>query len=143
MKRKYFQKTILCFGLVMMFSAKARADISIIVNPSNGVSLSQEEIKNIFLSKKNRFPNNEPAKPVDQQDSRPIRKEFYSKLVGMDDNDLRAYWSVLIFTGNASPPKVMNDDEAVKTFIKNNPAGLGYIDSKSVDVSIKVVFTIK
>jgi ABC-type phosphate transport system substrate-binding protein len=143
MGRKTALKILLLFELLAMLGVKARADISVIVNPSNDVSLNQEEIKNIFLAKKNRFPNDVPAKPVDQQDGRPIRKEFYSKLIGMDENDLKSYWSVLIFTGNASPPKVISDDEAVKTYIKSNPAGLGYIDSKAVDASVKVIFTAK
>jgi len=141
--RREISWSLLSIAWFAVLIAEARADIAVIVNSSNDVSLSKEEIKNIFLSKKNRFPNNVPAKPVDQPDSRPIRKEFYSKLAGMDENDLKAYWSVLIFTGDASPPKSIPDDEAVKIYVKSNPAGLGYIDSKSVDASVKVVFTLK
>jgi ABC-type phosphate transport system substrate-binding protein len=136
--------SLLKFAMVLaFFGVEARADIAVVINPVNDFSLNQEEIKNIFLSKKNRFPNDVPAKPLDQQEGRPIRADFYNKLIGMDENDLKAYWSVLIFTGNASPPKVVADDDAVKAYIKSNSSSLGYIDSKSVDASVKVIFTVK
>jgi ABC-type phosphate transport system substrate-binding protein len=139
----YKLKTVLWAVLFLSAISAVHADISIVVNPGNESSLSQEEIKNIFLGKKSRFPNSVTVKSVDQQSDSPIRKEFYTKLAGMDDNDVKAYWAVLIFTGNASPPKTLSNDEAVKAYVKGNPAGLGYIDSKSVDASVKVVFTLK
>lgn len=146
MKNNSFFRFLVTASFAVAFlglSGKAHADIAIILNSSNMISLNEEEIKNIFLGKKNRFSNSLIAKPVDQQESRAIRKDFYIKLAGMDEDALKAYWSVLIFTGNASPPKALSDDDAVKTFIKNNQAGLGYIDSKSVDASVKVGFMFK
>jgi ABC-type phosphate transport system substrate-binding protein len=142
-KSTFLASKRLAIAVFFLISVKAHADISVIVNPGNDNSFSQEQIKSIFLGKKNRFPNTIAAKPLDQRDDRPIKKEFYGKLADMDENDLKAYWSVLIFTGQASAPKVLNDDESVKAFIKNDPAGLGYIDSQSVDSSVRVVLVFK
>ncbi len=138
---------LIWFGLLwaggIAMATAARADIAVIVNAGNEVAMSSDQIKDIFIGKRVRFPSGVRAIPVDQEDGRAIRNEFYSLLAGKDENDMKAYWSTLIFTGNGRPPKVLTDDKDVMRFIKENTSGIGYVSSKAVDASVKVIYTVK
>lgn len=54
----------------------------------------------------------------------------------------KAYWSKMIFSGKAVPPKELANDAAVKAHVKANPDAVGYIDAASVDGSIKVLLRV-
>jgi len=131
-------------GLITtLFSAHALADIAVIVNPASGVSsLSINEAKAIFMKKKKSFPNGNSATPVDQDEAMAARVAFTSKVLGKDDDQIKAYWSKRIFSGRGSPPKAVGDDNGVKAFVANTPGAIGYIDSKSIDSSVTVVLTV-
>ncbi len=139
---------ILRLSLFVLFSCglgfQARADIAVIIHPKNESSLTLEEIRSIFLGRKFEFPKSGiQSKPVDQNERVPVRDEFYKKLAQKDETEMKAYWANLIFTGSASPPKELGDDNDVKNFVKNNLGSIGYVDSKVVDLSVKVVYTFK
>lgn len=140
-------KFIVLYGICVLFSEVARADIAIIVNPNNVSSWSdgdlQSYIKDIFLNKKEKFPDGTSAKPVDQAEGRSIRSDFYLKIASKDETAMNVYWSTLIFTGNGRPPRVVGDDGGVKRFVGENLNGIGYIKSDLVDNTIKVIYHIK
>lgn len=140
---KHSKPTLLVFLLLGFYAISASADIAVIVHSKNDVKLDREEIKNIFLAKKNIFPNGTLIKPVDQSEGNLIRNEFYQKIAGKSESDMKVYWSNLIFTGYGVPLKAFQDDQAVKNFVKETTNAVGYIDSKSVDASVKTIFTLK
>ena len=126
--------TGLCFILI---SSIALADIAVIVNSGNSTSANQQDIKKIFLGKKTSM------KPIDQAEGSAIRDGFYQKIAGKNVSQMKAYWSKMIFSGKAIPPEVSSDDASIKEWIIKNPNGIAYINSSSVDASIKVLLTIK
>ena len=77
--------------------------------------------------------------PVDQTSGNAVRIKFYEKIVQQDDTWIKSYWSKMIFTGNAMPPKVIGDDAAVREWVSKNPDAIGYVDGKAVDASVKVL----
>jgi ABC-type phosphate transport system substrate-binding protein len=134
----------LTYGTLVIAST-ARADIAVIVSPKNMAtwdSNNQNQVKDIFLGRLEKFPDGTAVKPVDQRLGS-VRREFYLKLAGKDDIALNVYWSNLIFTGRGQPPKVIGDDNDVKKMVKDNPECIGYIDSKLVDNSVKVIYLVK
>lgn len=120
----------------MLFIQGVMADISVIANKdSSASSLSKKQIKKLFLGK------DSSMKPVDQKEGSAIRNDFYSKITGKNEAKMKAYWSKMIFSGKAVPPESAADDSAVKVWVTKNKSGIGYIDSGSVDGSVKVLFT--
>ncbi len=119
------------------------ADIVVIINSNNTTVWEREtaraEIKSIFLGAKEKFSNGNSAKPIDQSEGKEIRKEFYLKIANKDATAMNIYWSNLIFTGNGRPPKILPDDSSIKKFVNENVGGIGYIDSTSVDNTVKVL----
>lgn len=118
----------------------AAAEVVVVVSPQNPTAtLSRSEVSNIFLGKINRFPNGQPAVPIDQPETSQPRKEFYRDVSNKQPADIKAYWSRMIFTGRGQPPMVVEGDEQVKKSLTGRPDGIGYIDRAAVDDSVKVL----
>ena len=118
----------------------AAAEVVTVVSPQNPTTtLSRSEVSNIFLGKINRFPNGQPAVPIDQPESSQPREEFYRDVSNKQPADIKAYWSRMIFTGRGQPPLVVDGDEQVKKTLAGRPDGIGYIDRAAVDDTVKVL----
>ena len=126
------------------FVRPALAGIAVVVNHGNPINiLTAEEVKAIFLKKVTTFPDGGPATPVYQDEDAKIYHDFAEKVLEKDISHLKSYWSGQIFSGKNTLPEVAKGDAAVKHTVSGVPEAIGYIDSRHVDKSVKVVFTIK
>lgn len=123
----------------LITSSSAWAEIAVIVHPSNGASVSSEEVQRLFLGKLKSFPAGGEANPVNQKEGIAVREQFNQAVLGKSESQLKAYWSQLVFTGKGTPPKELDNDDAVKAYVAGTPSGIGYIDASKVDGSVKVV----
>ena len=122
-----------------MFTGVAMAEISVVVNPANGNAVNADEIKRIFLGKQSKYPDGSRAIPVGQDDKSAVVSEFNEKVLDRSASQLKAYWSKLIFTGKGSPPKKLGSDAEVLKAVAGDTSKIGFVDSASVDGSVKVV----
>ncbi|MCW8877694.1 MAG: hypothetical protein OQK04_07505 [Kangiellaceae bacterium] len=136
---KNFLKRTFISLLVFSFSLPAFAEVSVIVHPSNASSISNDDIKRIFLGKMKSFPGGSQVLPVNQSSASATRKAFDSGALGKSASQIKAYWSKLVFSGKGNPPKEVPNDQDVINLVKDNPAVIGYIDSASVSGDVKVV----
>ena len=124
--------------LLMAASNPAWADIVVIVSAqSTAPPLSLEQIARIFQGKSNLMT------PVDIARPARTRRDFYTKVVGMDESKALALWSKLIFTGKVAAPKQFPSGAEVVTAVAADPNLIGYVDSSFVNMSVKVIFTVK
>lgn len=139
-----FKKSLWIGFLILEFglhgAAAAMADVVVVGNLANQSTLTQDQVVKIFLGKARQFPNGTVVKPVDQAEGRQPRQEFLEKFLNKSEMALKSYWSGLVFTGNGVPPDTLGDDEAVKKFVAAQPNALGYIDSKALDSSVKILY---
>lgn len=120
----------------------AVAEVAVVVSAKSSVAtLTAEQVSGIFLGKSRSFPDGSPAVAIDQAESSPIRIEFYTKVLGKDEAQMKSYWSRLVFTGKGTPPKENANSAAVKSSLAADPKLIGYIEKSAVDASVKVVFT--
>jgi multidrug efflux pump subunit AcrA (membrane-fusion protein) len=75
----------------------------------------------------------------DQGDDNPTRAAFYSTFVGRSAAQVKAAWAQLVFSGKATPPKVVDGDAEVKKAVAANKLAVGYIKPSSVDDTVKVL----
>jgi ABC-type phosphate transport system substrate-binding protein len=116
------------------------SEVLIIVNQENEISsLDKKQIIDLYMGRYQNFPNGDAAFPLDQQPVSEVRAIFYRKLVNKTVAQMNAYWAKLLFTGRASPPRVMSDSTAVKKAVQGNKGAIGYINSAELDNSVKVV----
>jgi len=135
-------KTLLAATLAsatLLGSVAAWSGVAVIVHPSNANSLSQADISRIFLGKKKSYPDGSEAIPVDQKDGSAVRSTFVGTVLKKNDQQIKAYWAQLLFTGKGTPPKEVGASADVRALIAANPALIGYIDSADADGSVKVV----
>ena len=131
-------KSFLSVVMATFISTLALAEISVIVNPRSGVSsLSSSEVKALYLGKSKNL------KPFDQPKGSKIRQEFMDKVVGKSERQFNAYWSKKIFSGKGTPPKTLSGNTAVRSRVASSYNAIGFIDSKVVDSSVRVVYKVK
>ncbi|MDP9084866.1 MAG: phosphate ABC transporter substrate-binding protein [Pseudomonadota bacterium] len=121
-------------------SAVGQADVVAVVSAQSAITtLSKTQVADIFLGKTSRFPDGQPALPLDQAETSPLREEFYLKFTGKSPAQIRAHWSKIIFTGRGQPPPVVLNSVQMKKRIAASPAAIGYIEQNMVDGSVKVL----
>jgi len=136
MKRS--SKTMIAAGLV--FAAvlqQARADVVVIVSAQSTTTITASEISRVYLGDSNTMT------PVDIANPSRARREFYTKVVGKADSQVKANWSKLVFTGKASAPKELPSGEDVVKAVAADPHAIGYVDRSFVNMTVKVILTVK
>ncbi|HEB82435.1 MAG TPA: phosphate ABC transporter substrate-binding protein [Gammaproteobacteria bacterium] len=132
----------LLLALALAF-VPSHAEIAIIANPGNSLhGISMKEIRDIYLGKSRSFSNGERVNAVDQPASSEIRKAFSKNVLNMSVREFNRYISKRKFSGKVRAPKVIDGDIAVRQWVANTPSGLGYINGKSVNSSVKVLLII-
>jgi len=126
---------------LLLASGSCMADIAVIVHPSNANSLEALDISRIFLGKAKSYPDGAQAVPVAQSDAASASDEFNTKVLTKSSSQLKAYWSKLVFTGKGTPPKEVDSDQEMLELIQANPSLIGYVQSTSVNESVRVVAT--
>jgi ABC-type phosphate transport system substrate-binding protein len=111
----------------------------VVSGESDVTTLREQQITDIFLGRMHRLRDGKPVTPIDQAEGSQVRDEFYSSLTGRSPAQIKAHWAKIIFTGRGEPPRQVADSDAVKDLVAANPAAIGYIDSSSVDDTIRVL----
>lgn len=129
--------------IAMLLSFSAQAEIAIIAHPSHGESqISIEDAQKLWLGK-SRKHGNAKVSLADQKEDGPVRGEFSEKVLGQSERQVRAHWSKLIFTGQATPPEVVGSDAEMKSWVASQSDRLGYINASAADGSVKVLLRVK
>ncbi len=117
---------------------QAQADVAVIVSAkSTANTMTAEEVSQIYLGKSSAM------KPLDTSDKTPLRNQFYTKVAGKDEAQVKAVWSRLVFTGKATPPKELSSGAEVVKAVAADPLAIGYVDKSALDSSVKVVLELK
>jgi ABC-type phosphate transport system substrate-binding protein len=133
--------TIIALGLC---ASPSKADVVVVVSAKNAsTSLTESQVADIFLGRASYFPSGEEAMPLDLPEDSPLRADFYRDCTGKSAPQLRAYWSKLIFTGRAQPPREVADAAAIRHFLQSRPSAIAYMDRKDVDPSMKIVLSLR
>jgi hypothetical protein len=116
----------------------------VVVNAANEVAqLERYQVVDIFMGRTAAFPNGEIALPLDLKVDSRERERFYTSLTGRTAAQVNAYWARLIFSGRASPPRVMHSVAAILDAIRKNRGAIAYLDSQQVDSTVKVIYRLE
>lgn len=130
----------LCLVLFVVLQAAAYADIAVIVHPSQGITISQDDINRVFMGRAGDIAG-ETFIPINLVDSHPAKAQFDQNVLGRSSSQVKAYWSRLVFTGKGSPPKEVSSETEVMALVAKNPNIIGYVPLDLVDDSVRVVAT--
>jgi ABC-type phosphate transport system substrate-binding protein len=131
---------VLTLATLLTTVTGVKAEILIIVNADNPTkALSSRQVVDLYMGRYQNFPNGEPAFPLDLSPNSHLRERFYQRLTNKSIAEVNAYWARLLFTGRATPPRVLADPATVVRAVRENRGAIGYIDSADLDDGVKVV----
>lgn len=123
----------------VLLSASSFAEIAVIVHPSNNSAIDSTAINKIFMGKQKKFANGQIAIPMNAPKGSPLRDSFNKNVIGRSSSQVNAYWSKLVFTGQASMPKELSSDQEMVSTVAANQGAIGYVDAAAVTGDVKVV----
>lgn len=134
---------LLLLGLLLVLPALAAADVAVIVNPANTNQVDEQFIQKAFLGSVGRWPSRANVVLVELPETSADTIHFYTKMLRKSPAAVRDIWAANYFTGKASPPKQGATDDDVKRQVAANKNAIGFINSNSVDGSVKVIYTVR
>lgn len=129
--------------MIVVISIPSRAEVVVIVHPSNDSTIDDDTIKKIFMGKTKKFSNGQIALPMNSAKGSATREEFSERAIGRSSSQINAHWSKLVFTGKGSMPKELDSDAEVISTIAANQGAIGYVSPDAVTGNVKVVATYK
>jgi len=125
---------------VTLWVMPCNADLVVVVSADNPTrTLDRSQLADLYLGRRDRFPDGETAVPVDLRENSAAYARFYERHLEQTPAQIRAHWSRLIFTGRGRPPRTVTDGRAMADTIASNPRFIGYLDDSLVDERLKVV----
>lgn len=126
--------------LLLEQAHSALAQVVVVVNPDSPIArLTRTEVVDLYMGRRTDLPNGRIALPIDLPPDSPLRAAYYRALVDKTVSQVNAYWARLLFTGRATPPRVVPDTESVLQTISDNRDAIGYLDQGAIDSRVKVV----
>jgi len=129
--------------LVALVSFSAYSDVVVVASADSKASkqkVDKSTVARIFLGKLTTLPNGKKVKALNLEQGSKVRNEFNESVLDLTESQLGSYWSRSRFSGKTKPPKEVKNSKEVISFIQNNPEYIGYIDSKYLTKSVKVIF---
>ncbi|AZP11279.1 hypothetical protein [Undibacterium parvum] len=132
---------LLVLSLSSNVCAYGQSSIAVVVNEKSEItSLSREELAAVYLGNLSSKVGTRELKPVDMEESE-TRDKFYQNLLGRSRNQMHAYWSRLVFTNRARPPKEYREEIIVDTLLANTSA-IAYLPQSQVKPGMRVLLVI-
>jgi ABC-type phosphate transport system substrate-binding protein len=131
--------TLLAGAACVIGPASANEVAAVVSAKMKVVSVTQDQLSDIFLGRSNRFPDGTLAIPCDLPEGSPLRETFYSKVLGKSQAQIKAHWSKIIFTGRGQPPRQVASSGEAKRLAAENPGIVCYIEADAVDPSVRAV----
>jgi hypothetical protein len=134
------------FALVLLTSlllAQAHAEDNIVVVVSASSPVQQLSRANISALYFGTLADNEVAdqlRPLDLEDGA-ARDSFYSYLANRSRNQLRAYWSRMVFTGKGKPPRAYTL-EAIRQALRTDPRVIAYLPRGELNDDMRALLTL-
>lgn len=100
------------FFLLLMSGGLQSAELALVAQRDMPeVSLSREDVRDLFLGKRRLYAGALVLSPLDVADEA-LRERFYQAVAGLSSNRVRGYWAQQVFTGRSRPPREVNIAEA-------------------------------
>lgn len=137
--QRHFVRLVLV-ALLSLLANFAVAEVVLAVSKETPVSsIKRDRLADIYLGRATQLPDGTNLTPLDQSESSPAYPEFYRQYLGRAPAQIKSHWSRLIFTGRGQPPRSVGGNEAMAKAIASTPETIGYLDSKYLTDSLRVV----
>jgi hypothetical protein len=121
-------KSAMLFVLCLIaFARVALSQTVVIANRSTHADyMSAADIYDIFTGSTTRFRNGAQAVPVILRPG-PEQDSFLKEFIGKLDSSFRIVWRSLVFSGQGTMPRNVEDDAAMLIYVAATPGAIGYV----------------
>ena len=128
-------------GAQLSQAADTKESILVIANKSvTTTTLAQAELRPMFQTKKNTWPDGSALKAFNLPEVDSIRRGFDAAVLGLDPDRVVRYWIDRKIRGGDRPPQTAPSAAVMVKLIGKTPGAIGYVDSRvPLDGNVKVV----
>ena len=132
------KRCIFIVALIFALAAETlAADFVVVVHAENALSsMTEQDIKQIFLGKKTTWSNDRTIDIIIQEDT-DAHTGFTQDILGKTSQQFMIYWKKMLFTGKGLLPRSVKTDAEVKAFVASNPDAIGYLSPDALDNTVK------
>lgn len=136
---------LLIFSCVQIATVQAQPIVVIGNINSSITSLSQNDLKKIYLGKPYSLSSGAKVVPLDQPGSSSEYSDFYKQVLNWSTNQIGQYWSGLIFSGEATAPSSVDSDAAAIARVAEDPTAIAYISESAANAlpqAVQVLYAV-
>lgn len=116
------------------------APAGVIVHPDvEGRSISTANLRNIYTLRQMLWPNRQPIVIFVLPDDHPEHVAFAKEKLGLYPYRLRQTWDRMSFSGMASAPIEVKDENEMRARVRATPGAIGYTSKDTVYDGIKIL----
>ena len=117
-------KRPLLLAVLLVFVAEAQAaGVLIVANTAeHDLKLTRIEVRNLFMGEASDLALNAIALPPDNL----TRVLFNTKVVGLTESRIQAYWAQMRFSGRKQPPREFQNEAKALEYVLANEGAVGY-----------------
>lgn len=137
--RTNLKRLIVSLSLCMAAALPAHGETVLVSARNSAISnISREEAEQLYLGRLNALRDGTPVRLLDLP-AGPIRNAFYQQLTGKNPTQTRAYWSRIVFTGRARPPREVAGPEQLLAALKQDPNLIGYLHVYELSPDLRIL----
>jgi ABC-type phosphate transport system substrate-binding protein len=122
------------------FAGESRIELVIIANKAVAADkISRAELRPIFQTRKDSWPDGTTAHPFNLPDSNAIRRAFDAAVLGLEPDQTARYWIDRRIRGGDRPPPTAGSSVIVVRVVSKTAGAIGYVEASAVDASVKIV----
>ena len=117
-------KRPLLLAVLLAFVAQAQAaGVLVVANTDDrDLKLTRIEVRNLFMGEASDLALDAIALPPDNL----TRVLFNTKVVGLTESRIQAYWAQMRFSGRKQPPREFEDEATALKYVLANEGAVGY-----------------
>lgn len=118
----------------------AAQEVKIVAHPDvPGSTLSQDEIRRIFLGKRTQWDQSNQKIHFIILEGGEVHETFIRRYIGKTPSQFRNYWRMMVFTGKGRAPRSLKSPEEVVDYVANTAGAIGYVPPKTDTKEVVVI----
>jgi hypothetical protein len=129
--------------LAICVACPARAELMVVAGVDSGLAaLSRADVVNIFMGRLRVLPDGRDAHPLDAPADSVERATFYRRLLGKGQQEIRAYWARLVFSGRTAPPRERPPGRSLQAELDADPQAIAYVERRDLTRRMIVLYSL-
>jgi ABC-type phosphate transport system substrate-binding protein len=102
-------------------------------------TLSRDDLRSIFQTRKNTWPDGMPVRAFNLPDANVLRTSFDLAVLGLDPSQAARYWIDRRVRGGDRPPAIVPSSALMVRLVAKTVGSIGYVEPALVNPSVKVL----